>query len=107
MSSTLGSQTQVGYMQLEGLGAVSITLNPKAGSPNVLHVDVGCNNRMEVLHMETNPGETVDQFCQRLRGMMRALWQSQPMPEKAQEKDDPNKPILSGLAKLKKQLGGR
>lgn len=85
MSSVLGSKTADGYLQLSSLGALSIELTPKIDANGVFNLDVGAENRMEVLHMETQPGETVDQFCQRLKGMLRALWQGERMPTKVDE----------------------
>src|SRR5438132_9521122 len=91
MSTVIGSKTSEGYMQLSSLGALSIELTLKGESLTVFNVDVGAQNRLEALHMETQPGETVDQLCQRLKGMLRALWQGERMPEKLDEKQEPPK----------------
>lgn len=85
MSTVLGSVTPAGFMQLSGLGKFTINISQSIGNPTIYNIEVGGDTRLDVIHMETKPDETIDQFCQRLRGMMRALWQGQPMPEKIPE----------------------
>jgi hypothetical protein len=72
---------------LSQLGEVSIKLTP-ALRPGVMTVKLGCQNRKDVLVAETRPDETTDQFCQRLKSMLRALLQSEerPVNEKAPDK---------------------
>lgn len=61
-------------MKLASFGAIQISVTPKADNAEILSVDIGTENRKEAVHMETNKDETVDQFCQRLRSMLRSLW---------------------------------
>ena len=89
-------------MQLAGLGMITLEINQPASNSSVYRIDIACEKRLDVISMETKPDETVDQFCQRLRGMMRALWQAQPTPEKPLKEEDG--PIMSGLKKLGKQV---
>lgn len=102
MAAVIGSTTQDGYMQLSSLGSLSIETTPIADKRGIYNIDIGAANRMEALHMETQPQETVDQFCQRLKGMLRALWQGERMPEKLDEKKEPP---ASGKQKVEEKVG--
>lgn len=65
-------------MKLASFGAVQISVTPTAENPEILNVDIGAEHRKEAMNMMTNKDETVDQFCQRIRSMMRALWNAEP-----------------------------
>ena len=65
-------------MKLSNFGAIQIAVTPHADNPEIMSVDIGAQNRIETISMMTNKDETVDQFCQRLRSMMRSLWNSEP-----------------------------
>lgn len=66
------------YMKLSSLGAVSIQVTPQADNPEVLSVDIAAENRKDGVSMTTNKDETVDQFTQRVKSMMRSLWNAEP-----------------------------
>lgn len=88
-NSALGSPTEPAYMSVADFGELTITLTPTQ-KDKVYSLDIGAGNRMEAVSMETQPGETVDQFIGRLRGCLRALWQGErkkkPQEEKLVEK---------------------
>jgi len=94
-------------MKLSSLGQVMIELTPRADDPEIMKVDVGCQNRISTVSAETRKDETVDQFCQRLRGMMRALLQDEKRielikeeaVEKAPETWEEQKLVLQGKRK--------
>lgn len=65
-------------MKLSSLGQFSIEAVPATENPETFYVSLGAENRLEVINMVTNKDETVDQFCLRIKGMMRALMNSQP-----------------------------
>src|SRR5262245_3754068 len=95
------------FMKLSSLGQVMIELTPRADDPEIMKVDVGCQNRISTVSAETRKDETVDQFCQRLRGMMRALLQDEKRielvkeetVEKAPETWEEQKLVLQGKRK--------
>lgn len=62
-----------GFMKLTELGNIQITATIQASQPDIMNVDIVAEGRAEPLSMTTNKDETTDQFCQRLRSMMRAL----------------------------------
>lgn len=79
MSTVLGANgLKEVYMKLASFGAVQISVTPTAENPEILNVDIGAEHRKEAMNMMTNKDETVDQFCQRIRSMMRALWNAEP-----------------------------
>lgn len=65
------------YMQLKSFGALQISVTPRDGT-SVMSVDIGAENRMEAVNMATQKDETVDQFCLRIKSMLRSLWNTQP-----------------------------
>src|SRR5262249_8651224 len=65
------------FMKLSSLGQVMIEITPRADDPEIMKIDIGCQNRIETVSAETKKDETIDQFCQRLRGMMRAMLQTE------------------------------
>ena len=77
---TIGSNglDKGGYMKLSGFGALQIAVTPLEKNPELMSVDIGAQNRMEALHMETNKDETVDQFVTRIRSMLRSLHNGEP-----------------------------
>ena len=80
------------YMKLSSLGQVMIELTPRTDDPEIMKVDVGCQNRISTVSAETRKDETVDQFCQRLRGMMRALLQDEQRIVLVKSEEDEKKP---------------
>jgi hypothetical protein len=72
-------------MKLSLLGEIAIEVTPDS-RPGLMNVRLGCENRKEVLVAQTHPDETIDHFCQRLRGMLRALMQGE-------ERSPADKPI--------------
>ena len=65
-------------MKLSGLGEISMSLVPKPDDAEIYSVSIGAHNRKDVINAETRKDETVDQFCMRLKGILRALLQSEP-----------------------------
>lgn len=65
------------FMKLAALGEMSINVTPTQ-NPEILNVDIGCENRKDVVSMQTNKDETVDQFCLRIRSMLRAMANGEP-----------------------------
>jgi len=65
-------------MKMSTFGAMCIDVTPTADNPEILHVDIGAQNRKDTLSMQTNKDETIDQFCQRIRSMLRALANGEP-----------------------------
>jgi hypothetical protein len=61
-------------MQLSSFGQLHIEVTRTAADPQLMNVDIGAEHRTEAMHMVTSKDETIDQFCQRVRGMLRALW---------------------------------
>lgn len=66
------------YMKLSSFGELSINVVPRADNEEIMSVYLLARNRKDPVVMETNKDETVDQFCTRIRSMMRALWNSEP-----------------------------
>ena len=64
-------------MKLAALGRMSIEFTPTTDK-EILNVDIGCETRKDTMSMTTNKDETVDQFCTRLRSMLRALLNAEP-----------------------------
>lgn len=64
------------YMKLSMLGRIEIIATPTAANQEILSVDIIAENRTDPVSMVTNRDETTDQFCQRLRSMLRALYQA-------------------------------
>jgi hypothetical protein len=64
------------YMKLSSLGAIMIEVTPQTDT-EVMAIAIVADNRREVIRMTTNRDETTDQFTQRLRGMLRALWNAE------------------------------
>jgi hypothetical protein len=64
-------------MKLAALGALSIEVTPTQDK-EIMHVDIGCETRKETMSMTTNKDETVDQFCLRMKSMLRALLNAEP-----------------------------
>src|SRR5688572_22481407 len=73
------------YMSLKALGELQISVVPTPTDAEVSNVDIAAENRREVLHMTTNKGETVDQFCQRIRSMLRSLMNGEPRVKQGEE----------------------
>lgn len=72
-------------MQLSSLGALQVSVTPHADNHQIMSVDIGCETRVEALHMETQKGETIDQFVMRVKSMLRALWNTEPRKPITQE----------------------
>jgi hypothetical protein len=65
------------YMSIAALGTFTIDVTPIDNS-GLYHVDIGSEKRKDVVSMQTNPGETVDQFGMRIKSMLRALLNGEP-----------------------------
>ncbi len=79
MSSGIGANGMKEVdMKLSSFGSIQVVVTAHSDNPELMSVDVGAERRREVMSMMTNKDETVDQFCQRLRGMLRALWNAEP-----------------------------
>lgn len=65
-------------MSVASLGRMSIEVVPSAEDPSLMNVDIACENRKEVLHGITKPGENVDQFGLRVRSMLKAMLNAEP-----------------------------
>jgi hypothetical protein len=75
--STIGTNAlKEAYMKLSSLGAIMIEVTPQTDT-EVMAIAIVADNRREVIRMTTNRDETTDQFTQRLRGMLRALWNAE------------------------------
>lgn len=72
-------------MAMAAFGSLSIEVTPESTNPGILNVDVGSEHRKDTISMKTNKGETIDQFCQRLRGMLRSLSNGEPRVLPAEE----------------------
>lgn len=84
MSAVLGGNgLKEVYMKMASFGSVQIAVTPKSDNPEILHVDIGAQNRKEGVSMQTNKDETVDQFCARVKSMLRSLWNGEPRVESA------------------------
>ncbi len=89
MSTVLGGNgLKEVYMKLASFGALQISVTLKADNPEIMSVDIGAETRREALHMETNKDETVDQFCQRIKSMLRSLWNTEPRVAAASGKEE-------------------
>ena len=73
-------------MRIASFGQLSIEVTPTAGDPGILNVDIGAQNRKETMSMTTQKDETIDQFCSRVRSMLRALVSSEPRVPVAEKK---------------------
>ena len=95
--STIGSNPlREHYMSLKALGALIIETTPTAENPDVFRVDIGCENRLSAISATTQKDETVDQFCQRVRGILRAMMNEPVREQKLEEKlVEEKKPIPS------------
>ena len=65
-------------MKLSTLGAIQIAVTPHADDPNIMSVDIGAAARKDPVSMTTSKDETVDQFVNRVRSMLRSLWNAEP-----------------------------
>jgi hypothetical protein len=65
-------------MKMSSLGNTLIKTTPLATNPEILMVDIGAENRKDAMTMQTNKDETVDQFCTRIRSMLRSLVNGEP-----------------------------
>lgn len=75
--STIGSYgLKEVYMKLSSFGALHIEVTPHADNQEIMTVVIGAENRVDSLNMDTRQDETVDQFCGRVRSMLRALHNS-------------------------------
>lgn len=94
MSSVVlgGNGLKEAYMKLTSFGGIQITVTAQAGTDGkvleVMSVDIAAENRKEPVHMETQKDETVDQFCIRIRSMLRSLWNNEPRVLMAQTVGD-------------------
>lgn len=75
-------------MKIASFGQLSIEVTPTSANPEILSVDIGAQTRKEAMSMQTNKDETVDQFCQRVRSMLRALINSEPRVVEVDKKAD-------------------
>lgn len=76
------------YMKLASFGALSIEVTPLAKDPEIMTVDIGAQNRRDTMSMTTNKDETIDQFCSRIRSMLRALVNAEPRTLEVEKKDE-------------------
>jgi hypothetical protein len=65
-------------MKLSSFGSMQINITAHSDNAEIMSVDIGAENRKEAMSMTTNKDETVDQFCTRVRSMLRALWNGEP-----------------------------
>jgi len=72
-------------MTMRELGAVIIETTEIADQPGIFRVDVGCENRLSAMSATTNKDETTDQFCMRLKGILRSLLNE---PSRVQPKEE-------------------
>lgn len=87
MSTVLGGNgMKEVYMKLASFGAITIDVTIHADNTEIMSVDIGAENRKETVSMQTNKDETIDQFCQRIRSMMRSLWNTEPRVTEADKK---------------------
>lgn len=66
------------FMRMAAFGSLSVEITPESAHPEILNIDIGSEHRKDTISMKTNKDETIDQFCQRLRGMLRALANGEP-----------------------------
>ncbi len=78
------------FMKISTFGNFQVLVSPSAENPEIMHVDLGAEHRKDVISMQTNKDETVDQFCMRLKSMMRALINGEPRILES-EKTEPDK----------------
>jgi hypothetical protein len=71
------------FMKLSSFGEFTVEVVPTATDPEIMHVNIGAANRKDVVSMQTNKDETIDQFCTRIRSMLRGLANGEPrvLPE--------------------------
>lgn len=65
-------------MKISAFGQLCIDITPTSIDPEILNVDIGAETRKETMSMTTNKDETIDQFCQRMKSMLRALANAEP-----------------------------
>lgn len=65
-------------MKLSSFGALQISVIPHADNVEEMSVDIGAENRLEPVHMDTKKDETVDQFVMRIKSMLRSLMNAEP-----------------------------
>lgn len=82
------------FMKIAAFGQMTIEVSPSAGNIEILNVDIACEHRKDVMSMKTNKDETIDQFCGRVRSMLRALSNAEPrvLPAEVVTKEDNKKP---------------
>jgi hypothetical protein len=80
-------------MSIAALGKFSIDITPVEHS-GLYHVNIGSENRKEVVSMQTNIGETPDQFGMRIKSMLRALLNGEPkvLPQEKLDVQPDNSP---------------
>lgn len=66
------------FMVIASFGAIQITVTPTTADPGIFSVDIAAQNRKEAVAMQTNKDETIDQFCTRIRSMLRGLANTEP-----------------------------
>src|SRR5438876_3306809 len=66
------------FIRIAAFGELSIQVTPQADDPEICHVDIGAETRIDAMSMTTNRDETIDQFTARVRSMLRALANAQP-----------------------------
>lgn len=81
------------FMKMSSFGQLNITVTPESVNPEILSVDIACENRKDAMSMKTNKDETIDQFCSRIRSMLRALSNAEPrvLPGEVVTKEDQKK----------------
>ena len=67
--------------ELNLLGKIEITASPSPNNPEIMSVYAASSTRDEVIHMDTRPDETIEQFGLRMRGVLKALYNAPPKKE--------------------------
>lgn len=80
------------FMNMAAFGSIHVEVTPDSGNPGILHVDIGASERKEIVSMKTNKDETIDQFCARMRSMLRSLANGEPRVLKGEEVSSKDQP---------------
>lgn len=76
-------------MRAIDLGTITIAVKPSSTATGLMQIEIACENRKGKVVGQTGPDETVDQLGQRLKGMLRASYNSpakeQPKPVKVED----------------------